>query len=249
VKREWQLPPSALGLFLTWICCGYVFFSLLAVKEPRQSILILFPFVFFAVLSARGLLGRRYGTILAVSFSILNLAFAIIFDKPPYVTGYQEATQIVCQQAPPNSAILFSGQRDGSFIFNMRTNKKRNDLSVLRSERLFTMASVFIRKDTPQIPMMNTEMLKLIKDYGVSYVVWQPNYGNDLTNFRQLGEILQSPQFRLTNTVPISSNAPHHDMQLRIYQNLEWESRTDIPITLDVPTAGMKMQGIINKSH
>jgi hypothetical protein len=249
IKRKWQLPPIVLGFFIAWICCGYIFFSLLAVKEPRHSLLILFPFTLFAILAVRGILKTKYGTLLAVAFSVFNLATVVAFDKVPYVAGYREAAQYVCQHAPRNSSILFAGQRDGSFIFNMRVNPAGKDLYILRADRLLTKVIVYYNADTPQIPMTIQDMRRLIKDYGISYVVYQSNFWHSLKNFQILKSVLQLPSYKLINKVPIEANVSHEDMELEIYQNLEWERIQDIPVKLDIPTIGMEIEGVINKSR
>src|SRR6185503_5191069 len=60
----------------------------------------------------------------------------------PFASGYREAAEWIAREAPKDAAVVFSGKRDGSFIFNMRAIEARRDIAVLRADKLLLEVSV-----------------------------------------------------------------------------------------------------------
>jgi len=90
---------------------------------------------------------------------------------------------------------------DGAFIFDMRLREDRRDLSVLRAAKL--LLRVKQRRDlgVEQKNVTEAETAEMLNRYGVSYVVDQPNFWDDLKNMRQLQRVLHTKQFQLVDTI------------------------------------------------
>jgi hypothetical protein len=247
-KRWWG---DAEKFFAGWLVCGYFFFSLIALKETRYTVLILLPLVFFAV---RGVvrIAPRIGPALMLAFSLVTYGYTLLEKPVPYVRGYAEAVDYVAAHAPRGGVIMFSGYHDGAFIFDMRLREDRRDLFVLRADKLLLNLKLLAgnrertqkrEADVEQRNVTETETAEMLNRYGVSYVVTQPNFWDDLKNMQQLQRVLHTKQFRLVDTIPVVSNVGDLDHKLEIYQNLGPLNAQRERIRLELPMAGVVLEG------
>ena len=64
----------------------------------------------------------------------------------PVVSGYREIADYVAGHAPPNGVVLFSGYRDGNFVFDLRAREDRRDISTLRADKLLLHVAIERRR-------------------------------------------------------------------------------------------------------
>lgn len=216
------LPAVEERLLAVWFLTGYVFFSLIALKEHRHSVLILLPLILFAVAAVVRWLPARTATGLILALAVGQYAVAVLVDRPPAIAGYARAAATATNLAPPHSLILFSGHRDGSFIFNLRAREDRGDLGVLRSDKLLLRVKIKRELGVEQRGLTSEQLSAAINRYGVSYVVNEPDFWNDLEAMRMLQELLHSPQFAKVGEIPVTGNVPHKDRVLEVYRNLQY---------------------------
>jgi len=258
-RRKWRLPKLDHELFLSWFIWGYVFFSLLRIKETRHSIFILFPLVLFAVIALNRLLPSKTASLLGLILGIANFSYVIFYDPVTYVQGYREASDFIATSAPPDSVILFSGYMDGAFIFDVRSHEERRDLTVLRADKLLFKYAIY-RELLEERDLTQQQIVDMINKYGVYYVVSEPNFWIDLKAMRLLQKILHSPQFKEIARIPISSNwLPDKeipripmlanwnfaDKELIIYQNTSPITKNKAKLKLDLPAIGTAIEGAI----
>jgi Dolichyl-phosphate-mannose-protein mannosyltransferase len=243
LRRHLQRGEEA--FFAGWLAVGYIFFSLIALKEPRHTVLILLPLAFFAIRGIVGLLPARIGPPVAVAFAVVTLGHTLLRAEVPEMHGYREAVDYVAKHAPPNSVVLFSGYRDGPFVFDMRTREDRRDLSVLRADKLLLRVTQRRELGVDELDVTPVETGEMLNRYGVKYIVSQPNFWDDLKNMQMLQNVLHTPQFRLVATIPVVSNVNHTDRKLEIYENLGTPSRLRERIRLELPIIGVFVEGPI----
>jgi hypothetical protein len=216
------LPAVEERLLAVWFLSGYLFFSMVALKEPRHSVLILLPVVLFAVAGVVRALPARAATGLLLVLAIGQYAVAVLVDRPPAITGYAEAAATATKLAPPHSLVLFSGYRDGSFIFNLRAREDRDDLGVLRSDKLLLRVKIKRELGVEQRGFTEKQLSAALNRYGVGIVVNEPDFWNDLEAMQVLQDLLHSPQFAKLGEITVTGNIPHKDRVLEIYRNLEY---------------------------
>lgn len=217
-----------------WFTIGYLFFSSIDLKEARHSVFILVPVVFAAVLA----LNRLRPTIGLLTAGVLLAATAthtLLLRPVYYVQGYAQAVDFVARKAPRNSVVLFSGYRDGAFVFNMRTREDRRDLSVLRADKMLLRVAVRRELGVEQKSMTEQEIAARINQYGVRYVVMQPGFWDDLEAMRRLEAVLKSPQFVEVQRIPTPANYPAHEKELVIYENLAPVAAGPIDLQIELP--------------
>ena len=246
--KRWRLPRSALFFFAAWVLTGYLFFTLIALKEPRHSILIVFPLVFFSVVAILRLLPETLGRYVAAALAVGIFAGTLIADQVPYVSGYRAAAEYVCSVAPPESVVLFSGMRDGSFIFNVRSIPQCKNLTVIRSDKLLLRVAVDREKfGVKELGVSESQFKDMLRQYGVRYVVLEPKFWSDLQSMQMLVRALHQDQFKLLTTIPVVSNRSHSDLQLDIYENVGDLAKGKNLLRIELPVSGITVEGKVGK--
>ncbi len=247
VWKGWRLAAPVLFFLAAWLITGYVFFSVIAIKSRRYVIFLIFSVVFLAVLAIVKSLPSRIGPYIAIALAIGVFAHTLLTDPVPYVSGYRDAAQYVCTVAPPNSIVLFSGLRDGSFIFNVKS-MRCNNLAVIRADKLLLRVPEDRRLfGVTELGVTESQFRDMLQRYGVRYIVLEPNFWMDLKSMQMLVRILHQDQFRLLTTVPVVSNREHDESQLEIYENLAPVSAEKDVLRVELPAFGLTVEGKVGQ--
>ena len=230
-------------LLLGWFVIGYFFFSMIDLKEARHSTLLLPPLLIFAGLAAAKFLPARIGAWLAISLVVGTGAYTWRYEPVPAVDGYREAANWIANHAPDNAIVMFSGKRDGSFIFNMRTHEGRRDLYVIRADKLLLDISVRRELGVEQKVFTTQQIGEMLDHYGVQYVVAQSDFWIDLEVMSRLQEALQTNQFEPAATIAVTANFPQEDKELRIYRNTHPIPPGRADLKLNLPIIGRSLEG------
>ncbi|WP_082552222.1 glycosyltransferase family 39 protein [Massilia sp. Root351] len=226
--------------WLLWLVAGYLFFSAIDLKEARHSVFILPPVVLAAALLLMRLPQPRWrGAALAALTAAVALQ-TVLMRPVAYVGGYAEAARLVAEKAPKDSSVLFSGYRDGSFVFNMRTHEERRDLTVVRADKMLLNVAVRRELGVKEHDLSEADILSQINALNVSYLVVQPGFWNDLAVMQRFERVLAAGQFEVVARIPTPNNVRAYEKELVIYRNKAPSGRRAGPRQLDLP--------IINRS-
>jgi len=247
LKKEWRLPERAHGLMLGWLLIGYLFFSCIALKDQRHSIFILFPLFLFAVLALNRSLPKAWASTLAITLALVMLGKATFIDQVPAISGYRQTADYVAEHASKDSVVLFSGYRDGSFIFNMRSYDERDDLSILRADKLLMRVAVMREFGVEEKAVSHDALLKQLSDYGVDYVVNEPRFWKDLTVMKWFQEFLSTDSFTVVKRFEVTGNTKHDDKELVIYRFNQTGVNKQKNITIELPIIGIEIEGKLGK--
>jgi len=243
-RKQWRLRKPAAFFFAVWLVAGYVFFTLIALKLERYTIFLVFALIFFSILAILRGLPAKIAPFVTVALAVGIFAHTLIADHVPYVSGYRAAAQYVCSIAPPGSVVLFSGRRDGSFIFNVRTLPECKSLTVIRADKLLLVVpgnrSLF---GVRELGISESQFQDMLVRYGVLYVVLEPNFWNDLQSMQMLVRVLHHDQFTLLTTVPVIGDRERGESELEIYQNLTPTSQEKNLIRFELPAFRITVEG------
>jgi 4-amino-4-deoxy-L-arabinose transferase-like glycosyltransferase len=203
-----------------WFVLGYLFFSAIDLKEARHSVYILPALVFAAVAGLQALLKPAWAGWALGALVVATAAVTLLWRPVYYVDGYARVVDEVARRAPPDSVVLFSGYRDGSFTFNMRAREDRRDLSVLRADKILLSLAVRRELGVEEKGLSEEEIAQVINASGVHYVVMQPGFWTDLEAMRRFERVLATPQFEQVARIPTPANHRAHEKELVIYRNL-----------------------------
>ena len=214
----WRRLPG-LGFWWLGFAVGYLFFSSIDLKEARHSVFLLPSVVFFAVLALHTLVPARLQT-WALAALVLATAGLTAWARPVYfVDGYARAAAEIARLAPPDSTVMFSGYRDGSFVFNMRAREDRRDLHVMRADKLLLGVAVRRELGVEQKGLTEAEIAEAINANGVHYVVMQPGFWTDLEAMQRFERVMASAQFEEVARIATPANHKAHETELVIYRN------------------------------
>lgn len=243
VVPRFRLPRQDMAFFCAWIIIGYMFYAMIAVKEPRHILFVTFPLVLASVLVLDRMLTRYAwrGVIpLALACAVFTYTAATI--PIPYVKGMRRSAEDVSRLAPRETNVAFWGRLDGSFIYAMRAYTGRTDLGVVRLDKLlFSDVAISFAEGFTQAKLNAAQIVEKLQDLHVQYVVMQTNYHDDFEVIRQLEKALHSDKFEEVERVPMAANYPFsYVSQLVIYKAL-----ADVPRGRVAPPLQVK---IIQKS-
>ena len=151
---------------------------------------------------------------------LLTIAETMITRPVEYVAGYNNIVKKVTTLAPKNSNILFSGYRDGSFIFAMRAIGERADISTVRSDKLLLRIASRRELGVEEKSYTIEEIADLINKLAIHYVVAQPDFWIDLEQMNLLQTLLESNRFKEVQRFKMESNYDADEKELIIYKNL-----------------------------
>ena len=228
-----------------WFIIGYLFFSMIDLKEARHSTLLLPPLLIAAGLAAATLSSERLASGLAMALVIGTGVYTWRYEPVPAVDGYREAANWIAANTPDKSVVMFSGNRDGSFIFNMRSREDRRDLYVIRADKLLLDISVRRELGVEQKGYSPEQIGDMLDRYGVSYVVAQSDFWTDLEVMARLQDVLRGDQFEQVHQIAINANLTVKDKELRIYRNTHPIATDHSAIQLNLPIIGRKLEGRI----
>jgi Dolichyl-phosphate-mannose-protein mannosyltransferase len=231
-RRRIALARGDAVFWWAWLLVGYVFFSAIDLKEARHSVYLLPPLVFAAYM----LLSRaRYGVMLCGLLTLAVMAQTVFWRPVHYVDGYARAAAFVAEAAPKDSAVIFSGYRDGAFVFNMRAREDRPDLSVVRADKLLLRVAVRRELGVEEKAVAEGEIAALIDRVGAAYLVVQPGFWIDLPAMQRFERVLASRQFEKVATIPTPANYPSQEKELVIYRNMGNVAPKANRIDIDLP--------------
>ena len=219
-----------------WFAIGYFFFSAIDLKETRHSVFILPPLVFCVYRFIASCPMPKVSMWIAASLSVA-IAVQTIFWRPVlFVDGYAKAAAYIAEHAPKGTAVVFSGYRDGSFIFNMRVLQDRGDLSIVRADKILLKVAVRRELGVEQKRISERELADTLDNLGAHYVVAQPGFWIDLEPMQRLERVLASAQFERVARIPTPANYNAHEQELLIYRNVgkpaERAKRVDIELPI-----------------
>lgn len=244
-----RMSAADLGFWFGWAISGYLFFSAIDLKEARHSIFILPPLVMLACYAVSCLMDQsrawlaQLGKVLLALLPLLVLVQTLVWRPVSQVGGYAEAVDFIARNAPPRSRVLFSGYRDGSFIFNMRAREDRRDIGVIRADKLLLRVAVRRELGVTEKPVDDDTLSSTIDRLGVRYVVIQPGFWSDLQAMQRFERLLNSPRFERVATIPTPANHRAHEQELVIYRNLGAVSEDSVDFQIDLPIIGRSIDG------
>lgn len=219
LRLAWQRRlPLALQVLAACAVCSWLFFTVVSNKDPRfnlPSVLFLF------VLAMNGfyLLAPALMRVLSIAlvgwlFWQLNLAGPV-----PEVDGFSAAVSSAQAVTPKDANILISAHRDGSFIYDLRTQGTRRDIGVRRADQLFVEVHIMRELGIRDRQFDQAAILALLDKEKVMTVVIQPGYLDDQPSIRNLEALLEEGRYYdRVQAIPMSGTLNPDERELVVYK-------------------------------
>ena len=211
------------SLFLIlWFVVGYIFYTAIELKLLRFSIHMILPLALFVGFACDKINEKKQylGSGFIAIIMVLTFVETVTTRPVEYVAGYNDIVEKVTKLAPQNSNVLFSGYRDGSFIFAMRAIGDRPDVSTVRSDKLLLRIASRRELGVEEKNYSIEEIAELINKFAIHYVVAQPDFWTDLEQMKLLQTLLESDQFEEIQRFKMEANYNADEKELVIYRNL-----------------------------
>ena len=231
-------------LVFGWFLLGYLFLSAIDLKEARHALIILPPVLLAAGIAIEALLPMRMAGAALLAVAVGTGVYTWREAPTPSVAGYREAAEWIAREAPKDAVVVFSGKRDGSFIFNTRT-LARHDISILRADKLLLDIAVRRTLGVQEKDLSEQDIVDLLDRNGVSYVVAQEDFWTDLPVMARLQSALRSQHFTEAARIPVIANVPVVDKTLVIYRNNDPISSGPHLVDLNLPIIGETVKGAV----
>jgi len=242
-------------LMLSWFVFGYLFFSAISVRDPRHDLSILFPVALCAALALHRFLPRPTAQASTLALGVLTMAYSLVFLPVPTVRGYQEIADYVAANLPRNGIVLYSGYRDGNFVFGMRTHAERGDVTILRADKLLLRMAVFREWGVQQVDGDQQAIAAMLRQDGVAMVVAQRGFWDDLRAMKWFAQVVHSPDFREVAHFDISGDLSTNDGGVPNGRNVVEIFLPTYPVTppqggidIDMPFIGTRFHGVTGSS-
>lgn len=239
---HYRISRDATILMIVWLAGTYLFYSTIAVKQPRHILTIGYPLVLAAVLVVERSLTRwRWRELGPLALAATMLGVTIYSVPIPFVSGVREAAQTVARLAPRDTNVAVWCRLDGTFIFNLRAAGTRGDMGVVRMDKLlFSDVAVQFEWGFRQRQLDASQFYGLLRDLHVQYVVFQSGYRDDVGVVHQLDQLLRGPKFREVATIPMHANYRFSPITvMHVYRLVE-----DVPHGRVSPRMQIKLLGI-----
>ena len=239
-----RLRGSDTVFLCAWVVVGYVFYSMIALKEPRDILFITYPFALAAILALDRLLGQfRYRFAVVLTFAASVLTQTLITCTVPFVSGVRQAAEAVSRGAPPETNIGFWGALDGTFIYAMRAYSGRPDLGVVRIDKLlFRDLKVHFEHGFTQNIMKPEQITDMLAQLHIQYVVTQTGFYDDLAAVKTFESALASDKFTEIERIPMYANDRNRDIaELVVYRLNEEVPRGRIAPSMQIKLLGRSL--------
>jgi hypothetical protein len=230
-------------LMIGWFGFGYFFFSAIGVREPRHGLMLEFPLAICAVLALHRFLPTRAAEAATAGLGFATFVYSLLFMPPPAIGGYREVADYVAAHAPRNAVVVFSGYRDGNFVFDMRTHEERRDIATLRADKLLLDVAVERLRGVGEKGYDEAAIAKMLRELGVSLVVFQPGFWQDLREMARFAAVLNTRDFQRVASFDITGTVAHTDRFIEIYKPTYPVEQTEKRLRLDMPIIGDEFKG------
>jgi hypothetical protein len=236
----------AYALLLAWLAVGYLFFTLISVKEPRHSIMVLLPLTIAAPLFLVAVLPKPLGEPAGLALGIGTLLYTLTFCPVPRVEGYQDIASYLSKNVPHNGVVLYSGYRDANLIFDLATIASRSDITIIRADKLLlSVPAGERRRGITQSADDEARIAQTLRDLGASYLVVQPGFWSDLAVMGRFDTVVNGPDygkaahFGLSGDLSTQDGTQGIDILRPTYPVVPHAGR----ISIDMPLAGQRFEG------
>ncbi len=226
-------------LLASWWMAGYLILSFIALREPRHSLITLVPLAVAAMYALERLETRmgRLAQVAAVGLALGTTAWGLFLEPAPTVVGHADAARVVTQLARPEENILFSGYRDGSFIFAMRALGATQH--TVRADKLLLRMFIARERGVEDRGLDRAAILALVRKYGIRYVVAESDFWTDLPSMAVLDSMLRDRTlFAEIARVPISANVAGVAKEIGIVKYLGAVDDPPAPLTVEMVGLG-----------
>ncbi len=237
LTRLFRAPLSRDAAFIVlWFMAAFLFFTIIDLKETRHGLPLYLPVVFAAVGFFSLPLLKKWQEYGGLALGVVACAMTLLFHPSPHGEGYNAAADYIAEHAPPNAVVLFSGHKDGDFVFNIRAHDERGDITVVRADKLFLGIKILPHLGLNAVERSRNQITEELTRYGISYVVSDEESFSESEVIRNLISVLQGDGFERVAAIPVTGLPIVKVENLVIYRN-----KAELPAVPEKPSLELRM--------
>jgi hypothetical protein len=184
------------GLLLAWLVAGYVIFTVVRLKEVRDTTMALLPLAIAAPFLLLSVLPRPAGQFAGLALGAGTLVFTLLFCPVPYVDGYRQIAAFLARAVPRDGVVVYSGYRDANLVFDLAAIPDRSDIRVVRTDKLL-LAVPFgeRRRGLEAADDDDARIAAMLRDLGAAYFVIQPGFWSDVPVMARLNAVIDTSDY------------------------------------------------------
>lgn len=241
LKRQWCSKRLDSLVYICWFSIGYVVMTAIHLKETRHGIYLLIPLTIAAALFLDRFFTAPQQRFAPPIIALLLFVHTALNNPTPIIDGYNKASDVIASLAPANAKVLFAGNQDGNFIFNVRQNKDRSDISVIRADKIFLNIAIMPALGLNPKDLTREQVRETINQLGVSYVVTVPHVWSEVAPMAYLADLLESKEFQEVSRIPLTGSTGVHEVV--IYKNLNPLPANPVAFDMELRAIGMSLKG------
>ena len=237
-------------LLLVWLAVGYLFYSLISLKETRDTIMVFLPLAFAAPLFLYQLLPKNFGEFAGLALGVSTLAYTLLIYPVMRVDGYREVASYLAMHAPDDGLVAYFGYRDANLIFDLSDIPARNDIAVVRIDKLLLSAPVGDqRRGVKQVNYTEAGLAEMLRGSGVSYFVAQPGFWSEFEVMARFDRIIHGPDYEKVAHFDITGDLSTQDGVggVDIFRPTYPVNKKSAPVSIDMPFLGQRFVGTPGK--
>jgi len=200
-----------------WLATAYVWFSVIAVKEPRHALFLIPPLVYLAVTTMALTVATL--NVQKRSISLALIVLAVVHAGPASglnvgkVEGFREVAGFI-RQIAPGERVFYEGTYNGVFSYYVRAQDPRFEQSVVLGSKLLYATRIEARFGVVEgVASVSDVLERLRNDCGCRVVVVEREIAAPEANIKAvhlLREALTDRRFRLIRTFDVQSQGISH---------------------------------------
>jgi hypothetical protein len=235
--RRWRLAP-----YFAIVISTYLTFTMMAELDSRHVIYWTPAFSLFAAsgidLISSWLQSRKVYLVLS-AIVMATTAGTTLIQPRPFVRGYEAAARYVLSHSGTSRVVLFDGDLNGNFIYQVRRHDPDRRLWVLRGDRLFFSVLFDPSLGYQENVTSDQDFFDIIANYGPNLIlVEEPRTFSRVPIGDRFRALLRNhpDRFSLETVIPIDSNVPGIDgAKLEVYLNTVRNQGPRHPLEVQIP--------------
>jgi Dolichyl-phosphate-mannose-protein mannosyltransferase len=213
-------------LCIIWLATGLLFFSVIALRMPRNILFFAFPIIYLSGWMLDRITNPpllHWASVLVGSGLIINMFYmGVIANQVEWVSGYQDAANFVVKNIAQDKNVFIHAHRDGSFIYNLRVAGGRKAPRSARSDKYLINVKIERERGVRDYGLSKEDLLTIMRQQNIDLVVAQQGYWNDLPSMKAFEQLLQDQHyFTKLKTINTNSNYSTEDKVLEVFRYIE----------------------------
>jgi hypothetical protein len=197
-------------LILGWIVLCYAMFSPIALKSLRFTLPLVVP---WSILAAYAVVwvARAPGSWIALAGAAAICLYTLAAKPVGSIKGIERTVAEVVRQTPRDSNVMFSGKYDGAFVFGVRALADRQDLSVIRADKVLIRVQVLRELGIEGKDLTDDQILDKIKTLGIKTIAHHVGFWSDVPIIARFEALLKTSAFTEVARIPLRANVRTSD--------------------------------------